>query len=150
MTIHIEKITHSAEETRLFASEFARQIKAGDILLFKGDLGVGKTTFIQGLAQGLGVSEDVMTHSPTFTLINEYPGRTKLIHIDLYRIDHPKQLEELGLEDYLGGENILAVEWAEKAEEFWPHSALLVSIESIHSHQRKIVITNKSQKTWPI
>lgn len=132
--------TNSEEETRLFACEFSKEIQAGDVLLLNGDLGAGKTTFIQGLAKGLGVPDSVMTHSPTFTLINEYPGKIKLVHIDLYRIDHPQQLYELGLEEYLDKQRILAVEWAEKATSFWPKNSIQVGFKSLGFQSRQIVI----------
>ncbi len=132
--------TNSEEETHHFACKFSKEIQAGDVLLLQGDLGAGKTTFIQGLAKGLKVPESVMTHSPTFTLINEYPGKINLVHIDLYRIEHFQQLYELGLEEYLDGQRILAVEWAEKATSFWPKNSIRVSFKSLGFHSRQIMI----------
>lgn len=137
-----DKITsHSEEETQSFAENFAKSLKAGSVLLLDGDLGAGKTTFVKGLAKGLGVPESVMTHSPTFTLINQYPGKLNLVHIDLYRIDHRQQLIELGIEEYFDGANILAVEWASKAANFWPSHSIRVSLKSLGSHSREIMIT---------
>ncbi len=109
-------------------------------MLLHGDLGAGKTTFIQGLAKGLEVPENVMTHSPTFTLINEYPGKIILVHVDLYRIEHLQQLKELGLEEYLDGQRILAVEWPEKASSYWPKFSIQVKIKNLNSHAREIAI----------
>ncbi len=137
----IEQITHSEEETRVFALTFAKELRPGDILLLEGGLGAGKTTFVQGIALGLGVPSTVMIHSPTFTLVNEYPAKIPLIHIDLYRIDYSQEFEELALADYLNGKNILAVEWAKKAPHYWPPEAIRVSLESMDSHSRKIVVT---------
>jgi len=138
--MQIRKISHSEEETQALARDFAQDLRPGDILLFEGDLGAGKTSFIQGLALGLGVPETVMTHSPTFTLVNQYPGRVKLVHIDLYRIDHPQQLLELGIEEFMEGDCVLAVEWASKAPDYWPTGAIRVALKSLGSHSREIVI----------
>lgn len=138
--MQMKKISHSEEETQALARDFAQDLQPGDILLFEGDLGAGKTSFIQGLALGLGVPETVMTHSPTFTLVNQYPGRVKLVHIDLYRIDHPQQLLELGIEEFMEGDCVLAVEWASKAPDYWPASAIRVALKSLGSHSREIVI----------
>jgi tRNA threonylcarbamoyladenosine biosynthesis protein TsaE len=104
--------TNSPEETRAVAKELAEELKIGDVVLLEGDLGAGKTTFIQGLAEGLGVPEDYYVSSPTFALINEYPGRLTLYHIDLYRLE-PEEVEDLGLEDLLA-QGVLAIEWAER------------------------------------
>ncbi len=135
-----EWLTHSEEETRHFAENFARELKPGTILLLEGNLAAGKTTFVQGMVKGLNVPEAVMVHSPTFTIINEYPAKINLVHIDLYRIDHPQQLEELGIEEYLDTHKILAVEWADKAAHYWPKDAIKIRIESIDSHSRRIMI----------
>lgn len=134
-------ISHSEEETQKIAMDLAKRLQPGAILLLEGDLGAGKTSFVLGLAKGLEVPDSVMMHSPTFTIINQYPGRLKLIHIDLYRIDHLQQLIELGLEEYMDGEAILAVEWASKAEDFWPPNAIRIRLKSLDSHSREIVIS---------
>lgn len=137
-------ITQSPEDTFEYARLFAKTLQKGDVLLLQGDLGSGKTTFIQGLAQGLDVSANVMTHSPTFTLINEYPGKINLVHVDLYRIEHLQQLRELGLEEYLDGQRILAVEWPEKAPTFWPANSIEVKLKSLGSHSRQIMISRSA------
>jgi tRNA threonylcarbamoyladenosine biosynthesis protein TsaE len=84
------------------------------IMALSGDLGSGKTAFVQGLAKGLDVSENYYVTSPTFTLINEYPGRYPLYHVDLYRIEHLFELEDIGLDDVLLADAVIAIEWAEK------------------------------------
>ncbi len=138
-------LSHSEEETQSFAENFAKNLLAGSVILLEGDLGAGKTTFVKALAKGLEVPESVMTHSPTFTLINQYPGRLNLVHIDLYRIDHPQQLIELGIEEYFDGQNILAVEWASKAGHFWPKNSIKISLKSLGSHSREIMVTQNDK-----
>ena len=135
-----KQISHSEEETQKIAMELAETLQPGAILLLEGDLGAGKTSFVLGLAKGLGVPDSVMLHSPTFTIINQYPGRYNLVHIDLYRIDHRQQLLELGLEEYMDDQSILAVEWASKAGDFWPAHAMRISLKSLDSHSREIMI----------
>ena len=105
--------THSEEETAAAGRELAPALSAGDVLLLYGDLGAGKTAFVRGLAEGLGVSRDEVS-SPTFTLIQEYRGgRLTLFHVDLYRIEDPREFDELGLEE-IAEDGVLAIEWAEK------------------------------------
>jgi len=105
--------THSQEETAGFGRRLAASLRAGSVLLLVGDLGAGKTALVRGLAEGLGVPpEDVS--SPTFTLMQEYRGgRLRLIHVDLYRLNDPREIDELGLEE-VGLNSVLAIEWAEK------------------------------------
>src|SRR3954453_1410393 len=107
--------THSEEETTAVGRELAPTLSAGDVLLLYGDLGAGKTAFVRGLAEGLGVSREEVG-SPTFTLIQEYRGgRLTLFHVDLYRIEDPREFDELGL-DEIAEDGVLAIEWAEKLD----------------------------------
>jgi len=105
--------THSQDETAAVGRKLAPSLHAGSVLLLIGDLGAGKTALVRGLAEGLGVApEDVS--SPTFTLMQEYRGgRVKLVHVDLYRLNDAREIEELGL-DEIGADAVLAIEWAEK------------------------------------
>ena len=107
-------ITTSSElETAAAGRELAPTLSAGDVVLLYGDLGAGKTAFVRGLAEGLGVSRDEVS-SPTFTIMQEYRGgRLPLFHVDLYRLDDPRELDDLGL-DEIAEEGVLAIEWAEK------------------------------------
>ena len=105
--------THSEEETAAVGRQAAATLTAGDTLLLYGDLGAGKTAFVRGLAEGLGVSREDVS-SPTFTLIQEYRGgRVTLFHVDLYRIEDPREFDELGL-DEIAVDGVLAIEWAER------------------------------------
>jgi tRNA threonylcarbamoyladenosine biosynthesis protein TsaE len=107
--------TPAPEETQRLARRLGELCRAGDVLALSGDLGAGKTCFVQGLARGLEVAENEVV-SPTFTLIQHHPGRVALDHIDLYRLGTEEELSELGLRDgeILGGEGVAAVEWAER------------------------------------
>jgi tRNA threonylcarbamoyladenosine biosynthesis protein TsaE len=114
--------TSSAEETRAIAAEFCRSLPADTTLALHGDLGVGKTTFVQGLARGLGITEAVT--SPTFNIFTLHRGPTNLLHLDAYRLEHPRQVEELLLADFMTSPWCLAVEWPEKIEGWLPPGAL--------------------------
>ena len=139
--------THSEEETAAAGREIAPTLSAGDVLLLSGDLGSGKTAFVRGLAEGLGVSRDEVS-SPTFTLIQEYRGgRLTLFHVDLYRIEDSREFDELGL-DEIAEQGVLAIEWAEKlngdARLKPSRSSKTVSIRIQHGDgdMRTIVIEN--------
>lgn len=106
-----EFVSHSPDDTVRFAEVIAGRLTAGDILLYRGDMGAGKTTFTKGIAAALGVS-DVVT-SPTFAIVNEYNGKLPLFHFDLYRIDNFDDLYAMGFFDYLGRNGIIAAEWSE-------------------------------------
>jgi tRNA threonylcarbamoyladenosine biosynthesis protein TsaE len=105
--------THSEAETTDVGRELAKHLETGSVLLLVGDLGAGKTALVRGLAEGLGVAPQEVS-SPTFTLMQEYRGgRVTLIHVDLYRLDDAREIDDLGLEE-LGMDSVLAIEWAEK------------------------------------
>jgi tRNA threonylcarbamoyladenosine biosynthesis protein TsaE len=112
----LSAVTHSSTselETRTIATRFASTLKAGDVLLLSGDLGAGKTEFIRGVAEGLGIKAEEVT-SPTFTLVHEYRGgRLPLVHVDLYRLDRA-DLDEIGLDQDVASQGIVAVEWPER------------------------------------
>ena len=105
--------SESETDTRAIAASVARDLTAGAVLLLSGDLGAGKTAFVRGLAEGLGISTDDVT-SPTFTLVHEYRGgRLPLIHVDLYRLDRA-DFDEIGLDEDLAAKGVVAIEWAER------------------------------------
>jgi tRNA threonylcarbamoyladenosine biosynthesis protein TsaE len=105
--------TRSELETAALGRELGATLSAGDVVLLVGDLGAGKTAFVRGLAEGLGVDRDEVS-SPTFTLVQEYRGgRLPLFHVDLYRLDDPREIDDLGL-DEIAEDGVLAIEWAEK------------------------------------
>lgn len=133
--------TRSASETRSLARKIAAKLKKGDVLALTGPLGAGKTTFIQGLAEGLKVKEAVT--SPTFVLINEYQGRLPLYHIDLYRLEDPEQIEELGLDEYFEKEGITVIEWADRLGKELPEDVKAIKIDPISENERKIYLSSE-------
>jgi tRNA threonylcarbamoyladenosine biosynthesis protein TsaE len=114
MTHHIDITTHSPDDARTLGETIGLRVAAGAVIALTGDLGSGKTTMVQGLARGLEVPKDYYVTSPTYTFINEYPGRHPLYHVDLYRLEHPDAIEDIGLFDLLGGDGVVAIEWAER------------------------------------
>jgi tRNA threonylcarbamoyladenosine biosynthesis protein TsaE len=107
--------TTSPQETFALAEAFAQKLAAGDVVALDGELGAGKTLFVQGLASGLGIPGDVFVRSPSFAILNDYRGgRVPLYHLDFYRLTRPEELRDLGLEEYLDGDGICVVEWAER------------------------------------
>ena len=104
--------------------------ETGDVFLLSGELGAGKTCLVRGLAAGLGVSEHAF--SPSFVLLREYRGRLRLYHMDFYRLDTPAQIETLGIDDYLFGNGVCAVEWAERAEGLLPADNLHIRLAYVH------------------
>ena len=115
------------EQTWAAAAALMESLEPGTVIALHGDLGAGKTCFIQGLAVAMGIMDPIT--SPTYTLIGEYEGRMKLNHIDLYRLANSVEALGIGLEEYLESDGITAIEWAERAEEILPESMLHVSIE---------------------
>ena len=118
----------SPQQTESIGFELGQKAKAGDIYCLSGDLGVGKTVFTRGFAKGIGVEEEYIT-SPTFTIINEYDGRLKLYHFDVYRIGSIEEMDDTGYEEYFFGDGVCLIEWAELIEEIIPPDAVWINIE---------------------
>jgi tRNA threonylcarbamoyladenosine biosynthesis protein TsaE len=136
-------VTTSPEETEAMAARLAGRLSAGDLLLLVGELGAGKTTFVRGLARGMGVRGDVM--SPTFQLVRLYPGERPLAHVDLYRIEQAGELEELGLVDLLE-DCVVVVEWGDRLE---VEGALRVTIETVDPSRRRLRLQGGAAKwSW--
>ena len=133
---HLQLTSHSPDQTQRLGSELGRIAQPGDVFLLVGNLGSGKTCLTQGIAWGLDVKE--YATSPTFVIIREYHGRLPLYHIDLYRLDRIEELAELGLEDYLYGSGICAVEWADKALPMLPKEHLLIKLEFLDDTSRSL------------
>jgi tRNA threonylcarbamoyladenosine biosynthesis protein TsaE len=130
--------THSEAETVAVARTLGSGLTTGSVVLLFGDLGAGKTAFVRGVAEGLGIDPDEVS-SPTFTLIQEYRGRhLRLLHVDLYRLNDPREIDELGLEE-LGEEAVVAVEWAAKLPAP-PPTAVRVTIEHVSDTDRRVTI----------
>jgi tRNA threonylcarbamoyladenosine biosynthesis protein TsaE len=113
-------------------------LTAGDIVALTGELGAGKTCFTQGIARGLGVPEVYQITSPTFTLVNEYPGRLNLIHLDVYRLSSSRDLQDLGYEEFFFGKGVTVIEWAEKIQDIIPEKSLSVTMAYLDQNQRSI------------
>lgn len=139
----METITQSAQETQSLGQKIGSSLKGGEIIALKGELGSGKTTFVQGLAKGLGIDQRII--SPTFILIRSYQAKKNLtfFHLDLYRFEDraEKEVKELGLEEiWSDPKNILAIEWAEKIEEILPKKTIEVNFEYLAEEKRRITI----------
>jgi tRNA threonylcarbamoyladenosine biosynthesis protein TsaE len=136
----VQIITNSLDETRAFGEKIGKYLGPGTVLALTGDLGSGKTTFIQGLAKGLDISDDYYITSPTYTLINEYPGRHLLFHVDLYRIGNYDDLDDIGLYEMLSGDGVVAIEWADKLPKDLLTGYLAIHIDILNDESRKISI----------
>ena len=135
--------SHSVAETKQIAFNFMKRLKGSSHVLLglTGDLGSGKTTFVQGMAKGAGMDPAYYVNSPTFTLINEYLGKDiKIIHVDLYRINKPVEGDTLGLEEYLHPGNVVVVEWPERMPELIKEMNFQIRFEIISDKDRIIHI----------
>jgi len=132
-----EYITHSEKETFDLAKNIAKGFKGKEVVLLIGELGAGKTVFAKGIASGLGLKNVHQVCSPSFTLVNIYQAKYPIYHVDLYRLNKEAEIQDLGLEDYLG-EGVVIVEWAEKLK--YDLETIRVTIEIEDSDQRKIKI----------
>lgn len=119
-------ISESPDETKRIAAEIAAGLEPGDVLCMYGDLGAGKTAFVQGLAKGLGIKSHIT--SPTFTIVNEYSGRLPLYHFDVYRIADPDEMYEIGYDEYVYGDGVCVIEWPQLIDEILPRRRYSITI----------------------
>jgi tRNA threonylcarbamoyladenosine biosynthesis protein TsaE len=139
-----EVTTHSAEETTAFGRTLSELLAPPKLVLLRGDLGAGKTTLIKGIASGFEAASEEDVTSPTFTLVHEYRGpRANLYHIDLYRVDTPRQLETLGIDDLFTENSVLLIEWGEKFPRFVRDRDVEIRLERVGENERKILITSR-------
>lgn len=131
-------LTHSEQETEQLGEQLAKKLKPGTVIAYEGDLGAGKTAFTRGLARGLGITERVT--SPTYTIVNEYPGKIPLFHFDMYRLSSSEELFDIGWEDYLERGGILAVEWSERVADAM-ENPLRISIRRSPEEENGRIIT---------
>lgn len=137
-------LTNSPKETEEVAARLSESLKGGEVIAFRGDLGMGKTCFMRGLARGMGYNGDVT--SPTFNLINEYiGGRLPIFHFDMYRISGWDELYSSGYFEYLEQNGIVAAEWSENIEAALPDDTVYVEIERLSEEGRKITIYRKGE-----
>jgi len=138
--------TKSASETIRLGKSIGSRLRPGDVVALVGELGAGKTQFIKGLAAGAGVAKPTYVSSPSFTLINEYPGKVPFYHIDLFRLESQKEAEGLGLEDYFQGAGITAIEWADKIPSLLPVEMLSIHMLYTGKNTRSIEIIGKGKR----
>ena len=138
MYVLTEFISNSEKETENIGAAFAKDLKGGSVVAMYGDLGAGKTAFVRGMARGMGL--DAHVSSPTFTIVNEYPGERELIHFDMYRLASADELFDIGWEDYLNRGAVCAVEWSENVREAFFGDEINVTIEKISDCSRRITI----------
>ncbi len=124
------------EATRAIGERLAKILRPGDVVALYGELGAGKTCFVQGLARGIGARSEAT--SPTFIFVNEYQGRLPIYHVDLYRTEGLQEILDLGVEEYLYGDGITVVEWAEKIEHLLPAGTIRVTIRGLGDDPREI------------
>lgn len=142
---HIFYTAHS-DETKKMAKQLAHFLKPQDVMGLSGELGAGKTTFVQGLAEGL--ESLISVSSPTFTLINEYPGKyNALYHMDFYRMNSPLEAETLGLEDYFNSRGITVIEWFERCSALMPKDFLEIQFAYEAMHARKITFIAHGERS---
>jgi tRNA threonylcarbamoyladenosine biosynthesis protein TsaE len=147
MNINILNIlTRNPEETICLGKTIGEALSKGDIVALIGELGSGKTCITRGIARGIGIPDDYRITSPTFTLINEYPGRIKLYHLDIYRLSGLIDIENMGYEDYFYGDGVVVIEWAEKIEEILSaDSTLFIFLKYAGENIREIKITGSKK-----
>ena len=132
--------TASVEETRAAGERLGRGLRGGEVVFLHGPLGAGKTAFVQGLARGLDVPPERRVASPTFTLVNEHAGRVPLYHVDLYRLEKEREMEEIGLAEYFESGGVVAVEWAERLGALAPDAPIEVRITPLDENRRRIEV----------
>lgn len=146
----LDCISHSVAQTRTLGLHLGELLQGGELILLEGQLGTGKTTFTQGLARGLAITENV--NSPTFTLLKEYAGQPRstgsqalarsgpaLYHFDLYRLEDPGEIFDLGFDDYFSGTGVCMVEWADRADLFWPADHLRICLKTLNETERSLL-----------
>lgn len=141
---HLELISHSPEQTQRLGVHIGELALAGDTFLLMGKLGAGKTCLTQGIAQGLNIEENAV--SPSFIVVRELQGRLPLYHIDLYRLDHIEEIAELGLDDYLYGNGVCVVEWADKGLSVLPVEHLLIQINYLSDTERSFQLKPRGKR----
>jgi tRNA threonylcarbamoyladenosine biosynthesis protein TsaE len=135
----LDLISHSVAQTQRLGARLGELAQAGDVLCLEGELGTGKTCFVQGLGRGLGIVEDI--NSPTFILANEHRGgRLILFHLDAYRVGSPREALGIGLDDYLAGDGVCVIEWAEKIRAALPAERLWINFRHLGESKRGLLI----------
>ena len=139
-------ISQSPQETYAFGKNLGETLFSGDVVALSGELGTGKTCLAQGIARGLGIPEEYRITSPTFTIINEYPGRLILYHLDVYRLSGTRDLEEIGYDECFNDKGVVIVEWAEKIRDALPKGTLFVLLTYLDENRRKIMLSDNPER----
>ncbi len=146
----LDCVSHSLDQTQRLGMCLGELLQGGELILLEGQLGSGKTTFTQGLALGLGIPDTI--NSPTFTLLKEHAGQPRparegqathvgpaLYHFDLYRLDDPAEMFDLGFDDYFYGNGVCMVEWADRADLYWPADHLRIRFKALSETRRSLL-----------
>ena len=145
----LKVVTRSPEETRILGASLAPTLLPGDVLSLSGDLGAGKTVFVQGLATALGVTDRVT--SPTFTIVHEYDGRYPIMHLDVYRLDSFQEIIDLGFEEYFDPRAVVLIEWGEAVEQLLPRRHLRIELrrsEDPEADDDRLVVFKPRGEDW--
>ena len=137
--VPVETVSHSPRVTRDIGRTLGQHARPGHVFLLSGPLGAGKTCLAQGVLWGLGADE--LARSPTFVLVSQYDARLPMYHIDLYRLDSSQEMLDLGLDEYLYGEGVSVVEWADKAPGLFPDEHLSIRIETLGESERRFTMS---------
>jgi len=143
----VELTTLSATETRGLGERLGQLLQPGDFIALNGDLGAGKTQFAQGVARGLAVPEEYRVTSPTYTLLNIFPGRLPLYHFDLYRLEGSSEVAELGFDEYFYGPGACLVEWAERLGAEEPVDSLVITFRYLDEERRQLRFTAQGKRS---
>lgn len=144
LIMKITCVTNSSDETIALGKLIGKKLAPGDMLALLGDLGAGKTTFTRGLAEGLGVDADV--HSPTFVLIHEHYGNVPLYHVDLYRLDGAHEAENIGIDEYIYGNGVTVIEWADRMSPLLPPERIDIEFKLVGDTKREISFSTESDR----
>ena len=128
-------ISHSEEETRSFAADFARRLSGNEKICLTGPFGAGKTTFVRGFVSAFGM-DSRQVQSPTFTLVREYGDVKKIYHVDLYRLEKENDIFEAGIYELLGTEELVLVEWADRLNQYFPKDCIVIHFSHVNGDQR--------------
>lgn len=148
--IHLTFISGDPEETHRMGRILGETLTEGALVALIGELGAGKTCMTGGIARGLGIHEGYRITSPTFTLINEYPGRLNLVHLDVYRLSGSSDLTDLGYEEYFFGKGVTVIEWAEKIQDVLPENTLYITLTYLDQSQRRIEVSGDEAQVTAI
>ncbi len=144
--MRIQLRARTADDTRSVGEAFADLLRPRDAVILTGELGAGKTTLVQGIARGLGVTDRVV--SPTFTLVREYHGRLEVAHVDVYRLERIQDVMDLGLEELGDGEAVLLVEWGDSVEEVLPADHVTIELTGAEDDDTRRLVFTPGGQTW--